>query len=229
MGKDPPAPTPQESTAAMIQAYTQGLPGLMSVYNKQLAPNEQAQLEASRQVSPGYAALQNEIYKLYGPDAARTTLDIAKIQDPEYYKVREQAANKLINLINNPVSETERAEIERYVNRGNVATGNSVNPSATNTITNAMYFGDKARQNLSQALDQAINATPLLNSNKQTFTESRTAGNKEGIGNQTAGQSGSLLGNIGQATSASIAANANKRSGWDKTLGFLGSNLKFGF
>lgn len=128
MGDDNPATT-NESTDAVLEAYAKHFPDLMKINQENIIPNEQAKLEANKAVSPEYAALQNQLYKLYGPQLAATSdqinaasakssaqsdLDVlkgpgkdlvaealktAREADPEYYKSREQVGGRLSDLL----------------------------------------------------------------------------------------------------------------------------------
>lgn len=127
---DTRAQTSSESTAEMLKAYTQYFPDLLKINQENILPNEQAKLAANEAVSPEYLALQNQLYKLYGPDLAATSdkinansaksaaesdlallqgpgkdlvteaLNQARAADPEYYKVREQAGGRIGDLLN---------------------------------------------------------------------------------------------------------------------------------
>lgn len=81
MGGDPAAPTAMESTQSMLEAYQKYAPSLMKTYQENILPNEQAQLAASQAVSPGYSQLQNELYKVYGPQLAQTGVDVNRINE----------------------------------------------------------------------------------------------------------------------------------------------------
>lgn len=126
---DPKAPSSNESTEAMLNAYTKYFPDLLKINQENIVPNEQAKLEANKAISPEYAALQNQLYKLYGPQLAATSdqinassakssaqsdLDVlrgpgkdlvaealktAREADPEYYKSREQVGGRLSDLL----------------------------------------------------------------------------------------------------------------------------------
>lgn len=129
MGSDPAAPAPQESTAEMLQAYTQAFPDLLKVTNAGQVGSAQAQLAANQATAPGLAALQAQIYQAFGPQMAQTANQIAaeqaqsqaasdlavqrgtgqdlvksavetqKLADPEYYKAREITGNRLGDLL----------------------------------------------------------------------------------------------------------------------------------
>lgn len=130
MGGDPHPTSTQESTAAVIDAYTKGLPGLMQAYNTQIGPNELAQLASSQATSPAYAKLQADIYGTTGKDLNRigneisdenalasTKRDLATyagggkdlikqvseaqaVADPEFYKNKMLLGQNLEKLLN---------------------------------------------------------------------------------------------------------------------------------
>lgn len=66
-GNDPKAPSTNESTAAMLQAYTQYFPGLIAATNQQLAPTAQAQLGAQQATGDASQKLALDLYSKYGP------------------------------------------------------------------------------------------------------------------------------------------------------------------
>lgn len=137
MSSDAPAPTAQESTASMIEAYRAGLPGLMQVTNSQIGPNELAQLQSAMETSPAYSKLQADIYDTVGRQLNKTGTDIAnqnqlnsaqndlavmrsvggdllnqsvemnKIVDPEYYTNRALLGGRLAESLNAGANLTE--------------------------------------------------------------------------------------------------------------------------
>lgn len=78
---DAPAATPSESTQEMLKAYIASAPELFKSYQQNILPNEQAQLDASKAVSPGYADLQAQLYKIYGPQLAQTGVDVNRVNE----------------------------------------------------------------------------------------------------------------------------------------------------
>ena len=78
MGSDAPAPTVQETTGQMLQAYEKNLPGFMKSVNSQILPNELAQLASSQATSPAYAALQAQILDTSGRDLNRIGNEIQR-------------------------------------------------------------------------------------------------------------------------------------------------------
>lgn len=152
---DPVAPSTSESTASIINSLTQYLPAYMKVQNEQLGPQNQAQLEVAKQVSPEYGKLLDSLYQQFAPSlaktgtqveninrtgAAQTDLDILrgsggdlareavkidKELSPEYYKTRELEANKLSQLLGSIDLNNPNPEAERLVNQENQRSGNT--------------------------------------------------------------------------------------------------------
>lgn len=129
MGGDPAAPAASESTAAMLQAYIEHLPGLIKTTGSQITPYGEAQLSSQRELAPQWAELQSELYGKYGADLnrigadilqqnalaqaqsdlavaqgpgkqlAQQQLELARITDPEFYAAREKAGGQVSNLL----------------------------------------------------------------------------------------------------------------------------------
>lgn len=118
MSSDPPAPTAQESTRDMMAAYREGLPSMMPVVNAQILPNELAQLEASKQVSPAYAALQAQIYDTVGRQLNKTGTDIAN-QNQMNSAQNDLAVSRSVggDLLKQSVANQQIADPEWYKNR----------------------------------------------------------------------------------------------------------------
>lgn len=187
---DPPAPQSNESMRDMIQGLTDTLPAFMRVQNEQVLPQAQTELDTAKVISPQYAQLMDELYSTYGPRlanlgsdieqinrerAAQTDLsilrgaggDLAKeaqavdrILNPEFYKTREAAADKLGQLLSSVNLDDANPEAERLISQENARTGNTGNTSATNTVSNALSFGnelEKRRSSLSNAVNTATN------------------------------------------------------------------------
>lgn len=153
-----------ETTAEQLKAFTEGLPALMQVTNKEILPAELAKAEVSRQVSPIYADINKDIYAQYGPELnqigneiarqnalasaendlavlkgpgqelVRSALDASKIFDPEYFALREQMAGQMSDLLQPGLSGGEREEINRYLARENQATGNQGAGAGNSTV-----------------------------------------------------------------------------------------------
>lgn len=201
MSSDPPAPTPQETTAHMMQAMIQHLPDLMQVTNREILPHEQAKLATAQEISPEIAALNAQIYDtvgrrlntigseiaqenamrqaqtdldvLQGPgrDLVRIGKDVAYQYDPEYFDTRASTAAGLAELFKPSLTGGEREEVQRSLNRENIFRGTHAQPSAMRTVENAMTFGNAARNRLQQAVSQATQALPTFRSNVDVFQQ----------------------------------------------------------
>lgn len=211
-GGDPAPQTGGESTAEMLRAYTAGLPDLMKVTNAQILPNELAQLQASKQISPELSALQTQIYAdqgtklnevgnkiadinaqaaatrdlntLRGPggELVKAANEAQRIADPEYYKTREHTSNALAQMFQ-PTTAGETEAIQRSLNRQNVQSGNMGIPSMTNVVQNAQTFGNASRDRLGQAIGMATQAMPTMRSGVDAFQQATGKSSMPNMGN----------------------------------------------
>jgi len=198
-GGDPAPRELSETTPQMLQALTEGLPSLMQAINSSMGPNEQAKLDASRQVSPGYSELQQQIYDTIGRQMNKTGQDIArenavsqagtdlevlqgpgaqlvkegleaaKLYDPEYFSTRERTAAGLEELFKPGLTGGEREEVTRSLARDSAGRGTLTTPSNTKTVANAMTYGGAARDRLASAISQANNSLPNFRSGVDVF------------------------------------------------------------
>lgn len=173
MASDPKAPNIGKSTEKMLQAYTKYLPGLLDITAQQIAPTEQAKLEAQRQTLPGYSdlylntltpaeieakrqtalgdvATNRMIFDGPGRDLISSARGIEALAAPELVQTRERVSKGFGDLLSTidptgALSPTEREEIRREVNRQNFERGNLGTPSQTSTVENAMMFGEAGR------------------------------------------------------------------------------------
>lgn len=124
MGGDPQAPTSNETTSAMLQAYTEYFPDLLKINAENILPTELAKLEASRKTLPEYNALQQAAYDAYGPLMADTANRIADTQA----KAQAQTDLDILRGAGRDVvlagTEAQRlADPEYYETRGRVSGG----------------------------------------------------------------------------------------------------------
>lgn len=264
---DRPAPSTQESTADILKALTNNLPSLVSAYDQQAAPIANTELAVAQGVSPAYAELLNNLYKSYGPSlaqtgtqveninrtgAAQTDLDILrgsggdlareavkidKELNPEYYATRQAEAGKLGDLLSSINLNNPNPEAERLVNQENIRSGTLNTPSTTNTVSNAISFGNEA-QKRRDALTTALNAaTNFLAPSQGQFNPVVTALNRPstnaganqfaGVQNPTLGSSANIgsnfLGNISSLKGQENQINANRRDALDRVTQVMGS------
>jgi len=244
---DERAPSVDTSTAQRIAAETKYLPGLIQAISGQILPSEQAIQNASNIISPQQQALNAQLYATYAPQyanvqsQAQAGADLNAIQgaggqaalaaqalqrqiDPEFYAQRANISNKLSDLLNNPISGSEQAAIER-ANAQNALGGGRLGLNTNQqTISNAMNFGQAGRDRLGQALQLATNSLPALKSGTDTFAQATGRGgtnanavSQNQLGATNLGQSAFGTGNAMQGQVAGLQGNqqnidANRRS-----------------
>jgi hypothetical protein len=258
---DNEAPTAVESTHESLQAMQQNLPALMQLYRNEIAPIEQAKLGASQGVSEAYQQLLADIYKKTAPQLAQTGRDIDtanrlnnanidaqilagpgkqlaqsyseidKQLNPEYYKTREATSGKLQTLLNSINLDAPNIEAERLINQENVRSGNQGNASQTNTVANALQFGNentKRQATLSNAINTATGfmqgssnaqfnpATTILNRPTSNTGVSQFGGVQQ-AGDQAFNSGGGLLNAISGFQNNAMQINANRRDIMDRT------------
>ncbi len=197
---DQPKPPGQESSSAMFQALQQYAPGAIQAISETLPGTAQKTLEAQQQTAPGYAALQNQIYGQYGPEAnrigseinnqnqlaaAQTEANVAQgpgkglvnlaLQeqqqlDPEYYKSRAATSDALNKWLSS-YSPTELSGSElEQINRGISGRQGPLTPSALNTVKNAQEFGNAATQRWQNFGNAVLGASSALPGFKSGLT-----------------------------------------------------------
>lgn len=264
---DAPAPAPNESTAQAIQGVTQNLPAFMKAQNAELLPNNLAQFGAASVISPAYANLQADIYRSVAPylaqsgnivsditaqgQADRDTallrgsggklleeyLQAQQMLDPEYYGTRAKLGGVLNDKLGNALSGAERSEIERSLNRQNVASGNNDTQSNLDVVRNAMTSGREGRGALDNTIQQALG---FLSTGSRTGADAfqiatgrssgANPGNNQFIGAQKAdnsafGAANNILNTSTQFGTQANQINSERQSGLEKGLGFAGGVL----
>lgn len=235
-GGDPVTPDVREMLQRAAEGFIKYYPGINRTINASLLPTEQAQLAASKVVTPEYARLAAQsadianigdisLVRGSGGTLAREADILDRSINPEFYKTRGEATNALSNLFGNldvsgNLSGSERTEVERSVNRDNAATGNTNTGAPINTVKNAIQFGNAAtNKQLSKigALTGAISsATGLMSGGRTGFDPLKVATGKSGItprdvsGTAAAGQQ--QFGNVFSA-SPTWATNESQRRG----------------
>jgi hypothetical protein len=247
------APEVHTQIAEIFQSIAQQYPQLMEQINRQLVPGAQSELAASQAVSPAYAQMMDELYAKYAPSLARTGASVDAISrlgaaqtdsdilgqygvplasswraaesaaSPEAAATRATAATKLGQLLNSIDLNSANPEAERLVNQENIRSGNIATPSATNTVSNALSFGNelqKRRDALSNAIGTATNFIPAATSsfNPAANAVSRGASNT-GVSQFTGvkGASNTAANTLGQALQ--VGSEANKAySDWQSQM-----------
>lgn len=208
MPADPKTQPVGDSTKDIIQALTQYLPGYMNVVNSQVGPQAQAELDSSKNISPQYSQLMQDLYAKFAPQMAQTGAQVENINrmgaastdlsilqgpggqlatqaqtldkqlNPEYYATRSAAAGKLADLLGSISLNNPNPEAERLVSQESARSGNLGTPSSTETVANALSFGNEAMKRRA-ALGQAINvASGFLQPSQGQFNPIQTALNR---------------------------------------------------
>jgi hypothetical protein len=266
--------------ASQIQAVTDLLPYLSQAVSGQILPNAQADLLAKQLTSPGLAKLMTELYGTYGTQlndignqisrtnalaqvgtdsqalsqARQTLLPQAKAAaeeyDPEFFKTRELAANRLKDLFNDidlgsGLSDVERREIEQGLAQEGSRRGTASAPSNLDTVSNAMQYGEAGfkrkqvnRSALSTAIANASAALPTFRSGVDVFqvatgkSSSPNTGNAQFTGvnntNNAANQALGLASGMGNAMTqtqlSQMNIDANKKD-WADYLNQVTSSI----
>lgn len=125
--------------------------------------------------SNALAGAQTNLSQILGPggQAAMAAEELARAANPNYYKVQDAASQKATDLLNSysltGLSPGEYNAVERANNQNATGTGNLGLNNNTNTLLNAVNFGN-AFDNKRAALNTAINTA------NQTATSAQNTG-----------------------------------------------------
>lgn len=173
------------------------------------------------------AQAQTDADVLAGPgkELIANALEGAKLYDPEYFSTRELAAQQMQDMLKPGLSGGEHEAIQRYMNQNDVATGNlNAGGGATNVVSNAMQFGNAARDRMSQSLSLATGMLPTLRSNVDTFQqatgrpsmvntgEGRTQNVATNVGQNAYGMAGQFLGESGANARQGAQLNSSSKT-----------------
>lgn len=195
-----------ETTAQQMQALIEHLPELSSLVTSITPAVEQGRVDVSRQISPqiidiqadvlddggrrlsqigGEIAADNraqqveserDLLRGSGLDLVRAANEASREIDPEFFKVREAAGQKALDLLGAATIEptgAELAAIERQMNRAGLNRGDQSN-SITGTINNALQFGNERLKRLgavSSAINSATSLLPAVRQNVDVFAQ----------------------------------------------------------
>lgn len=196
-GGDPAPPPNTESSQAVLDAYTHGLPQILKIMQDQVGPTDQAFFNSRQNIAPQEAALDTKMYQDNAPALAQAGIGAAnaafdnggsalatKAQglqrqvDQPWYDARDQAGGKLADLLGgmdpNQLTGAESANVERGLNRTNGANGTLNNPDNNAVLKNAMTFGsalDQKRSNVANAINSATQFLGQGKSGIDTFAQ----------------------------------------------------------
>ena len=256
---DPPAEGSFDSANGVMLATIANLPKMLQVAGDNILPYENAKLNAAKQISPQYNQLLTSLYSQSAPVLAQTGVDVERINrtgaagtdleilrgaggqlakegqaldrelNPEFYKTREAAADKLGQLLASINLNDANPEAERLVNQEAERSGNANVSSATGTVSNALSFGDqlqKRRDSLGAALSSATNflqpsqsqfnpVVTALNRPTTNTGESRFAGTQN-PGGEALATGNNIFNNVTGLKQQQNDINANRRDTLDR-------------
>lgn len=188
------------------QLYAQYAPGLSATGSAIDAQNRLAQAEADRQLLTGGSALA----------IGKGARDLERVIDPEFYAVQDANIDKVGQLLGSIDLNSPNIEAERLINQENMRAGTDLVPSATNTVANALSFGNE-QQKRRDALSRAVaTASAVLGNTKTTFNPTQTLINRPA----TVGGAANALTQFGGVTNPSGAVDA---SGAELQQGLFGT------
>jgi hypothetical protein len=259
--EDPSAPKPSESVDEIMRAFGKYLPDFLNTEMGWMQPMEQATFATSKEFSPKWAKLQSKLYNQYAPKLAETSQqidaankmagaqgDLAVLQgpgaqsvdavtemlrktDPEFFSTRQLTAQKIDELLGSGLTPAEEEAVSRRLSRERVDSGISV-PTSTNTVSEAMQFGDAARK---RTLEGVAAANSFLPASRTGFDPTQVAlgrpsintGDSKFMGVQqpanVKGESENFFNTTAGLQGAAMQVNAQKRDWIDKTNEAIGS------
>ncbi len=194
---DPKVNRVGKQTRAATHAYADYLPTFLDAtipYTTKIAEED---LRAAQATSPQLSQLQTDIYaqnaprmadinrqieianrtagaasdvnilKEYGPDNARNALAMDQIMNPQFHQVRELESQRIQELLQPGLTGGEEESINRYLMQANVPRGTNDVPTSTSTVSNAMQFGEAARNRTLQGVGAANSFLPVSGSSFQ--------------------------------------------------------------
>jgi len=207
---DSKAPGSKTQAKDIVSALSLQLPQYTNLLNRANESSETSLFNLKKKLAPQEQELYNQLYSKYAPEYAKTANalediasegELGRIQgsggeaykasealaresDPEYYALRQQIADKLKELTDESLSGNEVEAITRGQNRMNAQTSGDVT-SNMNTVSNAMTFGNAARDRLGQALSYAIQATPSFKTTSASDIFNTASGRGRNTNQQT--------------------------------------------
>jgi hypothetical protein len=227
---------------ATSPAYAQLMSQLYAQYAPQLAATgSQVGQQIQQSQAGANAAVANSSQ---GQAALQAAINADKTANPQFYATRDLESSRLNDLMSSidlsgKLSGSETRQIGQSLAQQNNQTGTVNTPSALNTTSNAMTYGnavyqrqEQAKSDLSGALGQASNFLPVSKSsvdswnaatggsNTATNSANNAVGQFSGVNNTTANSSasssllGSLFGNSTSLSGSTVGANAGQGSTW---------------
>lgn len=242
-----------------VQSLYNLLPYLNQAVNNTAVPSAIAGFNAQAAVSGPTAQLMTDLYNQYGPQLnnignqimnanalsnaqteqdvingpgrglVTSARDLSNVFDKPWFDTRDKTASALQEQLNGGLSQSERDEIGKGLARQNSANGTLNTPSQTNTVGNAMQYGQAARSRLSQAIQSASAFLPNARSGVDVFNVATGHSSMPNPGNgmfpglsgsqsgqQGLGLAGQMFGGFNQTQGNIDNINANKKDWLDQ-------------
>lgn len=200
----------------VAQATSPGYAQLMTQIFNQYGPQLNAIGNAiNRQNALAQANTENQVMAGPGQDLVKQAYGLSQVFDKPYYDTRATTAGRLGDLMNSidlnaGLSPTERNEIAQGLAREGYQRGTANAPSATETVGNAMQYGQAGYQRkvqqqslLGSAINTAASFLPTAKSGVDVF---QVATGRPSMPNQGAAQ-------MGQASQGVTNQGSNVASG----------------
>lgn len=234
-----------ESTADMMQALTQYLPGLVGATNPLIAPTAQAQAAADTSVAPLYAQGQLDLLKQFGPDMSRIGSEISRADQLAASETEKQIAQGPgrdlvtsaadLQALLDPEWNATKAAVGKglgdYLNA--LGDPNSMTPSEREEVSRGVASqGFKNPNSATDALASAEKFGSALKAKQDRFGNAMTmvAG---ALPNLRSGYSGfevatkrALTPNVGQAQMTTIPMNTGNNV-WNSQNALMGNISQF--
>lgn len=225
--------TADPTAATMTELYRKYGPQLNQIGSDIARQNALAEAETNKMLLSGS-----------GRDATLAALDLDQLVNPEFYSTRAATGNSLNDLLasidlSGGLSDVERREIEQGLAREGTARGTANAPSNTETIANAMRYGQAGRERqvenqnqLAKAIAASTAFLPASQSGINTFAvgtgktsgpntgESRFTGVQQPNFGYTAGLGGNVFETANQDYLAALDIQSQKKDWLDKFVQF---------
>lgn len=208
------APDPNTTAAYANRNFIRNYPRMMGVIRPEIAPTQQALLQAAQATEPGFNELQTSLYEQSAPrlaaagaqaenvgrtasaatdaailrgsgrDSVQSALQLDRLANPEFYAMREQIASQLPAIMSGQLTGGETEAVNRSLMQDNLRSGTLNTPSQLATVGNAMRFGDASRNREMQGLGLG---TGFMQASRTGFDPVQTALGRPG-GNMGQGQ-----------------------------------------
>ena len=145
-----------QGNLGVAQATSPGYAQLMTQIFNQYGPQLNAIGNAiNRQNALAQANTESQVMAGPGQNLVKQAYDLSQVFDKPYYDTRAATAGRLQDLLgsinlNGGLSDTERNEIAQGLSREGYARGTANAPSASETVANAMQYGQAGYQRRTQ-------------------------------------------------------------------------------